>query len=79
MICAYDQTKELTCEATSYSCKYKWSVFSSRFPCYRVSLSSHREMLKDVLPLLRSSVNPQVEYIIRTLRKWAKENRVALS
>uniref|UniRef100_A0A8C5BQY8 Intraflagellar transport protein 56 n=1 Tax=Gadus morhua TaxID=8049 RepID=A0A8C5BQY8_GADMO len=38
-----------------------------------------REMLKDVLPLLRSSGNPQVEYIIRTLRKWAKENRVALS
>ncbi|KAK0150893.1 Intraflagellar transport protein 56 [Merluccius polli] len=38
-----------------------------------------REMLKEVLALLRNSVNPQVEYIIRTLRKWAKENRVPLS
>lgn len=38
-----------------------------------------REMLKEVLALLRSSGNPQVEYIIRTLRKWAKENRVPLS
>ncbi|XP_056136266.1 intraflagellar transport protein 56 [Lampris incognitus] len=38
-----------------------------------------RETLKEVVPLLRNSGNPQVEYIIRTLRKWAKDNRVALS
>uniref|UniRef100_A0A8C6WL93 Intraflagellar transport protein 56 n=1 Tax=Neogobius melanostomus TaxID=47308 RepID=A0A8C6WL93_9GOBI len=38
-----------------------------------------KETLKEIVPLLRSSGNPQVEYIIRALRKWAKENRVHLS
>uniref|UniRef100_A0A3B4ZM09 Intraflagellar transport protein 56 n=1 Tax=Stegastes partitus TaxID=144197 RepID=A0A3B4ZM09_9TELE len=38
-----------------------------------------KETLKEVLVLLRNSGNPQVEYIIRALRKWAKDNRVLLS
>uniref|UniRef100_A0A8D0D3Q1 Intraflagellar transport protein 56 n=1 Tax=Sander lucioperca TaxID=283035 RepID=A0A8D0D3Q1_SANLU len=38
-----------------------------------------KETLKEVLSLLRNSGNPQVEYIIRVLRKWAKDNRVLLS
>uniref|UniRef100_A0A3Q0RLS3 Intraflagellar transport protein 56 n=1 Tax=Amphilophus citrinellus TaxID=61819 RepID=A0A3Q0RLS3_AMPCI len=38
-----------------------------------------KETLKEVLTLLRNSGNPQVEYIIRTMRKWAKDNRVLLS
>uniref|UniRef100_A0A8C3B117 Intraflagellar transport protein 56 n=1 Tax=Cyclopterus lumpus TaxID=8103 RepID=A0A8C3B117_CYCLU len=38
-----------------------------------------KETLKEVLSLLRNSGNPQVEYIIRALRKWAKDNRVLLS
>ncbi|XP_053494209.1 intraflagellar transport protein 56 isoform X2 [Ictalurus furcatus] len=37
-----------------------------------------RETLKEVLPMLRSAGNPQVEYIIRIMKKWAKDNRVAL-
>uniref|UniRef100_W5LZP3 Intraflagellar transport protein 56 n=2 Tax=Lepisosteidae TaxID=7915 RepID=W5LZP3_LEPOC len=37
-----------------------------------------RETLREVLPLLRNTGNPQVEYIIRALRKWAKDNRVSL-
>uniref|UniRef100_A0A671RQM0 Intraflagellar transport protein 56 n=1 Tax=Sinocyclocheilus anshuiensis TaxID=1608454 RepID=A0A671RQM0_9TELE len=37
-----------------------------------------RETLKEVLPMLRSTGNPQVEYIIRIMKKWAKDNRVAL-
>ncbi|KAJ7992723.1 hypothetical protein DPEC_G00281630 [Dallia pectoralis] len=37
-----------------------------------------RETLKEVLPLLRNTGNPQVEYIIRILKKWAKENRISL-
>uniref|UniRef100_A0A6Q2WXE2 Intraflagellar transport protein 56 n=1 Tax=Esox lucius TaxID=8010 RepID=A0A6Q2WXE2_ESOLU len=37
-----------------------------------------RETLNEVLPLLRNTGNPQVEYIIRILKKWAKENRVSL-
>uniref|UniRef100_A0A4W5RPG6 Intraflagellar transport protein 56 n=1 Tax=Hucho hucho TaxID=62062 RepID=A0A4W5RPG6_9TELE len=38
-----------------------------------------KETLKEVLPLLRSTQNPQVEYIIRALRQWAKDNRVPLT
>ncbi|KAK7144293.1 hypothetical protein R3I94_010644 [Phoxinus phoxinus] len=37
-----------------------------------------RDTLKEVLPMLRSTGNPQVEYIIRIMKKWAKDNRVAL-
>ncbi|KAM6957077.1 intraflagellar transport protein 56-like [Aplochiton taeniatus] len=37
-----------------------------------------RETLREVLPLLRNTGNPQVEYIIRILKKWAKDNRVSL-
>uniref|UniRef100_M3ZW22 Intraflagellar transport protein 56 n=1 Tax=Xiphophorus maculatus TaxID=8083 RepID=M3ZW22_XIPMA len=37
-----------------------------------------KEMLKEVLVFLQNSGNPQVEYIIRILRKWAKDNRVLL-
>ncbi|NXG32572.1 IFT56 protein, partial [Dromaius novaehollandiae] len=35
-----------------------------------------KETLQEVLHLLRSTGNPQVEYIIRIMKKWAKENRV---
>nr|XP_057938304.1 intraflagellar transport protein 56 [Doryrhamphus excisus] len=38
-----------------------------------------KEILKEVVLLLRNSGNPQVEYIIRAMRKWAKDNRVFLS
>ncbi|XP_058493513.1 intraflagellar transport protein 56-like [Solea solea] len=38
-----------------------------------------KETLKEVVHLLQNSGNPQVEYIIRTLRKWAKDNGVILS
>ncbi|XP_072129118.1 intraflagellar transport protein 56 [Mobula birostris] len=37
-----------------------------------------KETLREVLHLLRNTGNPQVEYIIRTLKKWAKDNRVAI-
>ncbi|XP_025060601.1 intraflagellar transport protein 56 isoform X1 [Alligator sinensis] len=35
-----------------------------------------KETLRKVLHLLRSTGNPQVEYIIRIMKKWAKDNRV---
>ncbi|KAG8523320.1 Intraflagellar transport protein 56 [Galemys pyrenaicus] len=35
-----------------------------------------KETLREVLHLLRSTGNNQVEYIIRIMKKWAKENRV---
>ncbi|XP_055875861.1 intraflagellar transport protein 56-like isoform X1 [Biomphalaria glabrata] len=38
--------------------------------------SEQRETLRDVINMLRNTSNPQVEYIIRTMKKWAKENMV---
>ncbi|ETE73364.1 Tetratricopeptide repeat protein 26, partial [Ophiophagus hannah] len=35
-----------------------------------------KDTLREVMHLLRSTGNPQVEYIIRIIKKWAKENRV---
>ncbi|KAL7747466.1 Intraflagellar transport protein 56 [Sorochytrium milnesiophthora] len=37
-----------------------------------------REILRDVVNMMRGSTNPQVEYITRVMKKWAKENRVAV-
>jgi len=37
-----------------------------------------RDLLRDVIQMLHSSANPQVEYIMRTMKKWAKENHVAV-
>lgn len=37
-----------------------------------------RETLRDVVQMLRNTGNPQVEYIVRTIKKWAKENRVPI-
>jgi len=56
----------------------KWCIFDIILFPYTPCLGS-REALKEVLALLRNSGNPQVEYIIRALRKWAKDNRVLLS
>lgn len=38
-----------------------------------------RETLRDILQILRNTGNPQVEYIIRTMKKWAKENRIPVT
>ena len=35
-----------------------------------------KETLREVLSMLRSSRNPQVEYICRVMKKWARENGV---
>jgi len=35
-----------------------------------------KETLRDILMILRNTTNPQVEYITRTIGKWAKDNRV---
>ncbi|KAK0055900.1 intraflagellar transport protein 56 [Biomphalaria pfeifferi] len=40
--------------------------------------SEQRETLRDVINMLRNTSNPQVEYIIRTMKKWAKENMVPI-
>ncbi|XP_003318877.4 intraflagellar transport protein 56 isoform X4 [Pan paniscus] len=37
-----------------------------------------KETLREVLHLLRSTGNTQVEYMIRIMKKWAKENRVSI-
>eukprot|EP01135_Chromosphaera_perkinsii_P009978 Nk52_evm13s1992 gene=Nk52_evmTU13s1992 len=37
-----------------------------------------RETLREVLSMLRNTNNPQVEYVIRIMKKWAKDNRIPL-
>jgi len=37
-----------------------------------------RDLLRDVVSMLRNTSNPQVEYIIRIMKKWARENGVGL-
>ncbi|XP_034044353.1 intraflagellar transport protein 56 [Thalassophryne amazonica] len=38
-----------------------------------------KDILKEVVHLLQNSGNSQVEYIVRVMRKWAKDNRVLIS
>jgi hypothetical protein len=35
-----------------------------------------RELLPDVIQLLRNTANPQVETIIWTMKRWAKDNKI---
>ena len=37
-----------------------------------------RESLRDVVDMLRNTSNPQVEYFVRTLSKWGRENGVQM-
>ena len=37
-----------------------------------------KDSLRDVLSMLRNTSNPQVEYIVRTVQKWCKQNGVAV-
>ncbi|CAH1795130.1 unnamed protein product [Owenia fusiformis] len=37
-----------------------------------------RDLLKEVISILRGTSNPQVEFIIRTMKKWGKENKVSV-
>ncbi|KAL4239394.1 Intraflagellar transport protein 56 [Mactra antiquata] len=47
---------------------------------FQLIIAGHepRETLRDVINMLRNSTTPQVEYMVRTMRKWAKENLVPL-
>eukprot|EP00047_Mylnosiga_fluctuans_P005886 m.243387 g.243387 ORF g.243387 m.243387 type:complete len:556 (-) comp14230_c0_seq1:148-1815(-) len=36
-----------------------------------------KESLREVMAMLRNTANPQVEYIVRIMKKWAKEHRIA--
>lgn len=48
---------------------------------FQLIIAGHepRETLRDVIQLMRTTANPQVEYITRTMKKWAKENRIAIA
>ena len=37
-----------------------------------------REDLQDVLSMIRNTSNPQVEYIVRIIKKWFKENNMKM-
>ncbi|KAJ1485586.1 hypothetical protein T484DRAFT_1792801, partial [Baffinella frigidus] len=38
-----------------------------------------RDSLREIALMLRNTTNPQVEYIMRTFKKWAKENGIKLN
>mmetsp|Transcript_15366 Transcript_15366/g.36287 ORF Transcript_15366/g.36287 Transcript_15366/m.36287 type:complete len:563 (-) Transcript_15366:128-1816(-) len=38
----------------------------------------NKEHLQDVVSMLRNTTSPQVEYILRVMRKWGKENGIKL-
>ena len=38
-----------------------------------------RDDLQDVLTMVRNTSNPQVEYIVRIIQKWCKENNVKIT
>jgi intraflagellar transport protein 56 len=37
-----------------------------------------RDLIADVIQLLRNSANSQVEQIIKMMKKWAKNNKVVV-
>ncbi|CAM9138764.1 unnamed protein product, partial [Phaeothamnion confervicola] len=37
-----------------------------------------KEDLNDVLTMIRNTSNPQVEYMVRTIKKWCKDNRISI-
>lgn len=43
-----------------------------------VILFIFRDQLADVIQLLRNSANPQVEQLIKMMKKWAKNNKVVV-
>lgn len=38
-----------------------------------------KETLREVLQILKTTQSPQVEYIMRTMKRWAKDNRVPIN
>ena len=38
-----------------------------------------RDDLQDVLTMVRNTSNPQVEYIVRIIQKWCKDNNVKIA
>ena len=35
-----------------------------------------RQALVDIVQMLKNTSNPQVDHIVKVIKKWAKENRV---
>lgn len=44
-----------------------------------VAGKASRDDLQDVLSMIRNTSNPQVEYIVRIIKKWCKENNVKIT
>jgi intraflagellar transport protein 56 len=41
-----------------------------------IARKERKEVLRDVLAMLKSTRNPQVEYLARVMKKWARENGI---
>ena len=38
----------------------------------------NRDLLRDVIQMLHSTANTEVEHIVRTMKNWAKDNRIVV-
>ncbi|CAD5118878.1 DgyrCDS7551 [Dimorphilus gyrociliatus] len=47
---------------------------------FQMIIANHepKEKLREILQLLRNTSNPQVDYITKIMRNWAKDNKVAI-
>ena len=43
-----------------------------------IARKERKEVLRDVLAMLKSTRNPQVEYLARVMKKWGRENGLNL-
>ena len=56
----------------------KFYYFRSRGSISIILDREDRQALADVIQILRNTSNPQVENIIKVMKKWAKDNRVPI-
>jgi intraflagellar transport protein 56 len=43
-----------------------------------IAMQEQKNSLREILGMLKSSRNPQVEYLARVMKKWARENGVSV-
>ena len=63
--------------------KYHYFFFSKLGACIGhfqmiIAGREERQSLVDVVQLLKNTSNPQVDHIIKVMKKWAKDNRISL-
>lgn len=53
-------------------------LIASTYVHYHGDATCCSDSLRDVVQMLQNTNHPQVEYLTRVMRKWARENKVSL-